>query len=395
MRNRVNSDLVFRFSSSYHGNKVTIKKEILWYVLAFLCVNISRYQIDAFLKTASIGLTALFLVAFFHLIIVQVIVMVNMDVVKGIFFALQIAQTLLIWYLLFRARRAFSSITRNLNLYRSQYNVANGTWAYFTSTVIVLGAMLSPLIAVIIRYRIPNHQGYVDTYVSFICFGYESEDETLKWLVVIYYLFMSYMIYIIPFLFAMSLSIMFWRWASVLKSNERLMNRNLKERNSDDSVQNLKDCFSIIQVLQKMNDNVHVISFFVIVYALYCIFLSLLDVVTTDMSVMSADIDLIIDVIFGFTCGILVIVTYIACCSRIPENLSDIKRTARKFIVEYGSSHSESDEVLFYLGEIEKEEILYMTAGNMFTIDRGLILEAIGAALTYDLLIINLVQSKG
>lgn len=70
--------------------------------------------------------------------------------------------------------------------------------------------------------------------------------------------------------------------------------------------------------------------------------------------------------------------------------MSEIRETARKFMLETNSSHSNSGLILFYLREIEKEEILYMTAGNMFSIDRGLILHTIGATLTYDLLIVKL-----
>lgn len=73
----------------------------------------------------------------------------------------------------------------------------------------------------------------------------------------------------------------------------------------------------------------------------------------------------------------------------IPEKLTEIRKTVRHCIAQYGNDPRIDRNVLFYLSRIEKEDIVYITGCRMFSLNRQFILSAIGVTLTYDLLLID------
>lgn len=83
-------------------------------------------------------------------------------------------------------------------------------------------------------------------------------------------------------------------------------------------------------------------------------------------------------------------VCFTICSSMIPESITQIKRTVRKYPSCSNNSHLISKQNLFYLNRIENEDIVYISVCGMFNLTRSYILSAFPLVLIYGLLIINL-----
>ena len=87
----------------------------------------------------------------------------------------------------------------------------------------------------------------------------------------------------------------------------------------------------------------------------------------------------------------MLLVIYAVSSSMIPENLNEIKLTARKKINEhfFGVIPPIPENACFCLMRLEREQIIYIDVFGVFRLTKSFILPAIGGILTYDLLIIN------
>lgn len=98
----------------------------------------------------------------------------------------------------------------------------------------------------------------------------------------------------------------------------------------------------------------------------------------------------VINIMHYGICSAIMLVCFTIYSSMIPEKLTEIRLTVRKFLNKYGHNRSLSEKNLFCLTRIESEEIVHISVCGMFYMTRYYILSASGALLTYGLLIINL-----
>ena len=169
--------------------------------------------------------------------------------------------------------------------------------------------------------------------------------------------------------------------------NEFLQNSSLTKNNSGNN-EYFEDYLKIANILRKTIQHLNYPLFFLVVYSFYLILKSLYNLMWLK-NVLNYTI--VVDNIINCTSSIVMLVMYSVCSSMIPEGLSEIRLSACKRINEhvFGLSPPISQDALCYLKRIEMENIIYVFVFSMFRLTRSFILSAIGAILTYDLLIIN------
>lgn len=74
----------------------------------------------------------------------------------------------------------------------------------------------------------------------------------------------------------------------------------------------------------------------------------------------------------------------------IPLNVIRIKNDVREFLNKYGYDNYKNKQCMYYLKRIENEEVVYVSVCGLFHLTRNVLLTALGAVLTYGLLITNL-----
>ncbi|GBM19302.1 hypothetical protein AVEN_200241-1 [Araneus ventricosus] len=86
----------------------------------------------------------------------------------------------------------------------------------------------------------------------------------------------------------------------------------------------------------------------------------------------------------------IVIVSLITCSSKIPEAIQQIKETAGILIEKNHLSTLSKGKDVSFLERLEKKEEIFLSAGGMVDLKKGLMLSIVGAFLTYGFLILNL-----
>ena len=144
----------------------------------------------------------------------------------------------------------------------------------------------------------------------------------------------------------------------------------------------------MLKLMKKLNEAVQNLSFLIVFYCLYGIFLVLLTVsMDTTFKYSVAYISF---VVLYSTLSITIFISYTICSSMIPENLIRIKDTVKDFVNGNSSRQFITKQTMFYLHRIENEESLHISACGLFNLTRSFILSALGAVLTYGLLIMTL-----
>ena len=191
------------------------------------------------------------------------------------------------------------------------------------------------------------------------------------------------------FFVTFSLCIVFCRWGEILSSYNKFLKFYLKEKTIKKNNDIFKDFFEIIKLLHKLDKALAYPSFLIIFNALELVFMSLYAIMT-HRSAMEENPANFIEFLFNNVCGFLIVLMYSFSASIIPEKITKIKKTAKEHINSYSENNPIHCQVIFYLRRIEAEDIVHISACGMFHLTRKFILTAMGATLTYDLLIINL-----
>ncbi|GBM76714.1 hypothetical protein AVEN_229309-1, partial [Araneus ventricosus] len=76
--------------------------------------------------------------------------------------------------------------------------------------------------------------------------------------------------------------------------------------------------------------------------------------------------------------------------SKIPEAIQQIKETASVLIEKNHLSTLSKGKDVSFLERLEKKEEIFLSAGGMVDLKKGLMLSIVGAFLTYGFLILNL-----
>lgn len=360
--------------------EIAKEDKLLWRVLTIMGVRISGYCLKPHEKYISYSIKFLSILVLFHWILASVRDLLYLTHIRELVFIIMPVQIVLLWHFLNSQKETMCYIIKKLYIYRNRYSSGNNQ-SCLLNTLIITILLFPAIISIVITI--------FDTKTSSTIwsFGYKINGVIFLQIATFYgnFIYYSYCTFI-AFL-AFSLSIVFYRWGVVLSGYKKLLETHLKEKKVKKDVHFLKDFFNIVKILQELKKALAYPTFILIIYGLEMIFI--LFYVTLVKKELISHLRYITRVVFNGICGFIMIMMYSVSCSMFSEQLIEIKNTATNFLNKYGENTLIPQNVIYCLKRIEKQDVVYISACGMFSINRQFILTAIGVALTYDLLIIN------
>ena len=354
-----------------------------WKILSILSVRLSEYYLKPHEKCLAFFfkvLSAVLLMHWFSANFYRICTNTNFDIGMFVYFLMSV-QLALIWYFLKAQIKNICTNVEHLERYRTLFNVGNKKQCLVKAVAIafiVLPILISTIIATFGKRESHTHYSY----------GYKIYDQIIVRVMTFYLNFVYFYSCTTFALITLLLSILIFQWGKVLREYNALLNIFIKKRNINTGVPFLKEFFNLTKIIQDLEKALQYPSLIIILYSLEMLFLIFWYVLENKKALFQAGN--IVEVVFDGMYGFFMISVYCLNSSKIPENLIEIRRTAKYIINRYGNSSFLSRNVIFYLKRIEKEDIIYITACGLFEFTRKYLLSAIGAALTYNLLIINL-----
>ena len=353
----------------------------IWKILSVVGISISGYCLKPYEKYLSyviVTVCSFFLVYWIfvglHLFLTGSIT--NVGFIVLIFMPIELS---LFWYFLYVRKGSISLSTQQVYDYRNSYR--RYTSQSHSLKLFVFALFLLPGALSLLRSVLDADE------IKLWTFGYKVHNKIAVVMFTFYFTFMYYFCNTIVILVTLSLSIIFYRCREILIEYNNLLNIYLRQKRIRENIAFLKKFFNLIKILQNLDQALSFISFILIFYGLEMIF-----VVFMNLLVFKAEVHQIVyitDATFNFVNGFFIIIIYTLSSSFIPEKITEIRKTAKDFIIEYNDRPLNFRNTIFYLKRIEKEDIVYIRAFGMFSISRQLILSAVGVTVTYGLLIIN------
>lgn len=367
---------------------MAVRRELLWCVLDFVGIDVAGFDQKARSKCLLYAVRAILIL--FSLLVGKEIAnyLLIRDVVEGLAYACLFTFVILIWFSLLQRKSEISYILRELYLYEEEYLISNTLVISFANCITISVILLPIFLCILIQTSGTPEE--IASYVScFAIFGFKIDNKDFARFLSVFMNIAYYTLLNLPLLLMFALCTIICRWAAVLENYNKLMQFQVFPMRNKKSKAILTEYYSIINVLTKLKQTLSFPSFLINAFSLVSIFVSIYYINMFKESIFSRTVTSI-NTLYTFTNGIIILLAYTLCSSKIPENLSEVKKTAKKLIFEQGSKFPTCvDPILFSLKEIEREDILYLDVWGMFNITRGFILSAIGATLTYDLLILN------
>lgn len=358
------------------------KNDILLHILPIIGIRVSdrkRNSREKFLSYFVVLLCSVFSIHWFSAFLYRLFTNKSEHIAEIAYFLI-LLQMVSISYILNKEKKNISIIISKLYSYKNLYmrGVKKSRLTNpFTITIILSPAVISLIITISGSFQIP----------VFWTFNYEIHNNNIIYVLTFYGNLVYYTCNIVIALVTFSLCVTFYRWGEILKSYNKLLNVYLKEETFHKTTILLKEFFNIVKILEKTNQVFTYPSFIVISYGLEMIFLVFYKFFLKREKMFK--LENVAEVIFDCVCGFLTVICYSICSATIPETLIEIRKTAKYHITKLGNAPRIPRNVLFYLKRIEKENVIYISPAGMFSLTRQFILTAIGATLTYDLLIIN------
>lgn len=361
-----------------------LKDNFLWHALALMGINIAGYRLEVREKLLSIMIVSALFSLMSHWTAANFFFVIRFSITGGLAYILLSIKSFLIWYFLIAKRKVLTNIVQKLYMYHTKYNAREYNSSYFIKAILITMLLLPTLISTFLRTAFEFE--LVDTHAYWI-FEHEIQNNILREIVNFYGNLLHFTCCTFTVFLTLSLCMVFYRWGDVLAYYNKLLKAHFQTKTLNQCLPLLKEFFDIINTLRKLNKVLSYHSFLVIVWAVATIFTTVFAVVM--LQDMLARPVYLTEIIFNCVCGILMLVSYTLCCSIIPEQLDEIKKTSRDLVRICGCNHFIFREITFYLSRIEKEDIVNISACGLFELRRGFILTAIGTTLTYDLLIIS------
>ena len=356
----------------------------LWYVLAIYGLNFLNIKLGFFAKCfrlffiLSVAISLLYEGLFFIYLFKEKLYK------ESIFTFLIPANSIIIWYVSYFKRKAFSQIV--LKIYRKQKRyVTSIKQIFYMELFLMTFVFMVPLIACV-------HNQTTSDFTIFelilLTFGYEKKNEIWTRVVVFcMQLSESVLTLSFPFYLMFCMCVLFYRFSEVLSGYKRFLRIQLLATIRGDSC-NFANFFDLVNLARNLSMVSSNLSFFIILFALQGFLAIIL------LSLSQESFKITIDNVFIFiphvTSCFITIICFTICSSIIPENFKKIQLTVRKFLNKCGFNPLIPKENLFYLMRIDTEEIVYISACGMFHVTRNYILSALGVFLTYGLIVINL-----
>lgn len=289
--------------------------------------------------------------------------------------------SVLMWYFAYSKRKAISDVLFQIYNYKKQYKSSKRKRSYITPLLIFI--LLFPYITCVVIQLMVNFE---TEKLTFWTFQFEVRNKILKRIILLVGNISFFSLTTgFPFYLTFALNVLFYRCSEVLSIYNVVLQVQLRTTTIG-NIELFKVFFDMIKMVKKLNEAVKTLSFLIISLSLGGIFSVLLSM-SVNESFNTGYKRMVI--FFSPICSIM-FVSYTICSSMISENLVRIKCTVREFINGCRFSQLSDKQILFYLNRIESEEIIYISACGLFNLKRSLILSALGAVMTYGLLITSL-----
>lgn len=268
------------------------------------------------------------------------------------------------------------------NLKHVQFTSANETM--FKNSLLTSIAILPFCLAGLHTYAFYNERIPPQRFA----YGYAIEHSKLKYIPVFIYFFIDTILNIsYPCYISYDLCSTLSRCGDILIQFKDTLDNH--ERNLSDSniLRVTKTYFVTVNIIRKIRD----IFLVPISVLIMCI---IMDLFTVLLLWMLLDYEVNVYrflanmLYFVPVSGTLVAISFFG--GRIPEILLKIRWVVGTLIDKYESENVENREIMFLLKRIETKDIVTVSAGEMVTINRKLILSTFGGLFTYGLLLFNM-----
>lgn len=356
--------------------------KILWLCLALFGLNFVKYRCKPCIKYFRNVFMVTFASSLTYTISINIVYLINKHYKEGVSYILLPINCALMWYFSYSKRKEFSRLLLQIYSYRKRYLISNRRCYIMPFTIIIL---LSPYVTAVVFHIMLNLETEI---LNFWTFGFEIENIFWKRFI-LFIASVAYLVFCIdfPFYLTFAFNILFYRCSEVLTSYNIVLHNQLQE-NVNGNIDVLKEFFDIMKVVKKLNDSVTKVSLLIIFYGLEGIFCALLTVSFKESP--KIHVGYIIIAIYYSTLSAMMFVSYTLCSTMIPLRLMRIKNDVKEFLNKYGYDNYENRQCMYYLKRIENEEIVYVSVCGLFHLTRNVLLTALGAVLTYGLLITNL-----
>ena len=374
------------YKKPFHIKKVFKSRirsdKCIWQIFALLGINFTNHHYRSRTKCCRKILMTTFGVSIIYAILVHIGEMLAKRYMEGVAYILVPISSVLMWYFMYANREDISGVLLEIYCYRRKYESFKKTGYYIKPLITII--LLSPYIITILGQVIVDFESE-----NLDIWSWGIKVHSVIWKRIIVFIGnIAYFVFFIafPLYLTFSLNMLFYRCSEVLSSYNVVLQSQLQLK-VEKGVVLLKEFFDLMKTVKRLNETVMNHSFLIIFYGLEGLFSILLTLSLDDF--VKGTMNYIIVVIYHVTCSTVMIVSYIFCSSMIPLNLMRIKNNVREFINKFGYDQFSNEEYMFYLQRIESEEIVYMSACELFHLRRSLLLTALGTVLTYGLLIIG------
>lgn len=308
------------------------KEDMLqWQVLAILGFKISGYCLKTHEKYVSYLIRFLSILVLLHWILASLCGILKLTYISELVYILMPVQIILLWYFLNAENETWRYIIRKMYMYRNRY--CNGiSHSRLLNSIIITMILFPVTISLVIATLTTKLRS------TSWSFGYKINNDIFVQIAIFYTSFIYYSGTTFTAFLTFSLSIIFYRWGTVLSGYSKLLEMHLKEKKFYKIVEFLKDIFNIMKILQKLQKVLAYPTLILICVSLEMIFRLFYDTLLQKELLIQARF--FTRVIFNGLCGFLIMVLYCISSSMIPEQLTEIKKTATHYLNKYGDNIS-------------------------------------------------------
>lgn len=288
------------------------------------------------------------------------------------------------WFISYSKRKAISYII--LKVYRRRkYYIAKEKSRYLIIFFLTFFGLFLPCLWCMYNQIVVNFKIF---HLIFVTFGQKLQYGIWQRIFIFCIQLSTFVLkFSFPFHLGFCICLLFYRCSDILSSYNTFLRTHLYTSNKWDTC-NYDEFFDLLNFLRQLNQTITMLSFYIILYSLEGMCYALFSVLSQD--IFRLTIGQVIFLANYVVYNVNLLVCFTICCSMIPENIIEIRRTVKNFLNCSCNKHLISNENLFFLKRIENEDIVYISICGMFNLTRSYILSAFGIVLTYGLLVINL-----
>lgn len=359
---------------------------ILWRILAIAGLNFVDYKLGFIEKCMRIFFMVGFPLSLTYFVAISWFLLQNNRRYKeAITYLLSPIYSGLLWYFAYSRKRAISNLVMEAYHYRKLYCVSIKPFRHIIIFLIFVLFVLHWFICILeLIFR-----DFQTISMGFWTFGYEIRNKNWKILLKLCLDFADIaFISDFPYYITICACILFFRCSEILLEYKKLLRIHLRTKNVKRIEDLLAMFFWITKFLRKLSNTFSHIAFTIIVYNLKTIFAQILTISNGFM--YTTNIWYMIITLYNVTRTVVTIVSFTVCSSMIPERLLEIRTFIRDILNGFDYNKLISKRSLHFLRRIENQDIVYISACGVLSVNRNFILSAIGLMLTYGIVILDL-----